>query len=125
MQSQLADARARPQTCGSSWRRLIRTPFYRRWPRNTPTIDRAVLQETAKLHADDAENLELWREFLPGVWRIFDKIYQRIDVSFDQHWGRVFITILWHRLVESFREGLASPGSDGAVCVFLPVSIRR
>ena len=27
-------------------------------------IDEAVLRETAKLHADDAENLRLWHEFL-------------------------------------------------------------
>ena len=28
-------------------------------------IDAAVLEETAKLHTADAENLRLWHEFLP------------------------------------------------------------
>ena len=44
-------------------------PLSRNSPREHPNIEQAVLEETAKLHAGDAENLKLWREFLPALPR--------------------------------------------------------
>src|SRR5690606_16603130 len=41
-----------------------------------PDIAAAVLRETAKLHAGDAENLSLWKEFMPICLADIERIYR-------------------------------------------------
>src|SRR4029079_3401699 len=55
-----------------------------------PNIDEAVLQETAKLHADDPENLQLWHEFLPNCRDEIARVYGRLNVKFDYEYGESF-----------------------------------
>lgn len=84
-----------------------------------PTIDQAVLAETAKLHADDPENLRLWHEFLPNCRDEIARVYRRLDVRFDHEYGESFYH---HRLADVVRDlrkkGMAED-SQGAVCVFI------
>jgi len=93
-------------------------------------IGSAVLGETAKLHAGDPENLRLWREFLPECEQEIDRVYRRLNVSFDHTLGESF----YNDYLESIVEGLIEQGiareSDGAICVFLegekvPMLIRK
>ena len=83
-------------------------------------IDRAVLEETARLHAGDPENLELWHRFLPQCKEDMRRIYDRIDIHFDHELGESF----YHDRLEGVVQDLAARGlaraSDGAQCVFLP-----
>ncbi len=82
-------------------------------------INQAVLEETAKLHAGDGTNLALWREFLPHCMGDIEKIYRRLDVSFDVVLGESFYHDQLQAVVDDLRDrGLAVP-SDGAICVFL------
>ena len=46
------------------------------------SIGRAVLDETARLHAGDEENLRLWEEFLPNCRDEIQKVYDRLDIVF-------------------------------------------
>ncbi|HUE74545.1 MAG TPA: arginine--tRNA ligase, partial [Pirellulaceae bacterium] len=55
-----------------------------------PSIDTAVLEETAKLHAGDEENLRLWHEFLPNCRDEIRRVYGRLDVQFDHEHGESF-----------------------------------
>ena len=91
----------------------------------TPAADQAdvrtaVLAETARLHAGDAENLRLWRQFLPVCLQDIEQIYRRLDVHFDHTLGESF----YNDQLSGIAEELLSRGiarvSDGAVCVFLP-----
>src|SRR4029079_17459196 len=45
-----------------------------------PAIDEAVLVETAKLHADDEDNLRLCHEFLPNCRDEIARVYRRLNV---------------------------------------------
>ncbi len=93
-------------------------------------IHQAVLQETAKLHASDRDNLQLWKEFLPKCREDIQRIYDRLDVTFDVELGESFYHDQLAAVVNDLqRRGLAQE-SEGAVCVFVdgfdaPMIIRK
>src|SRR5439155_953490 len=71
-------------------------------------IDEAVLQETAKLHTGDAENLRLWHEFLPHCRDEIARVYRRLNVSFDYEYGESFYHDRLAAVVEDLRhKGIA------------------
>ena len=84
-----------------------------------PTIARAVLDETAKLHAGDATNKELWEKFLPACLAEIQKTYDRLNVTFDYTLGESF----YHDRLAAVVDDLVARGlaveNDGAMCVFL------
>lgn len=83
-----------------------------------PGIGQAVLEETAKLHAGDAENRRLWEEILPACRDEIDEMYRRLGVTFDVTLGESFYHDRLAAVVESLeRHGIAR-GSDGAKCIF-------
>ena len=85
-----------------------------------PDIDDAVLRETAKLHSGDAENLSLWKKFLPYCEDEIERVYKRLDIQFDHTLGESFYhSMLGDVVAELQKRGLAKE-SDGAICVFLP-----
>jgi arginyl-tRNA synthetase len=85
-----------------------------------PDIGRAVLAETARLHEGDAENTRLWQEFLPPCRADIDRIYERLDVTFDVTLGESFYNDRLAGVVDDLtRRGIARE-SDGAICVFAP-----
>lgn len=84
-----------------------------------PSIAESVLQETAKLHAGDRENLALWHEFLPRCRLDLQRIYDRLDIRFDYEYGESFYHDQLAGVVQEFRRRGLAQDSDGAVCVFL------
>ena len=93
-------------------------------------ISEAVLRETAKLHAADPDNRQLWEDFLPKCREEIDRIYQRLGVTFDQELGESFYHDRLAEVVDKLAaEGLAKE-SNGAMCVFLdgydaPMIVRK
>jgi len=83
------------------------------------TIDEAVLAETAKLHAGDAENLRLWHDFLPHCRVEIQKVYSRLDVKFDHEHGESFYHDRLAAVVEDLKKKGLAQESQGAICVFL------
>jgi arginyl-tRNA synthetase len=82
------------------------------------SVEAKVLQETAKLHAGDAENRRLWEEFLPACEDEIDRVYGRLNVTFDHTLGESFYEDRLAAVVEELlQKGLARE-SDGAICVF-------
>ncbi len=93
-------------------------------------IDQAVLQETARLHADDPQNLELWQKFLPHCLEDIQRIYDRIDIRFDEQLGESFYHDRLGTVVSEFEQQGKAVKSDGATCIFLedfktPMIIRK
>jgi arginyl-tRNA synthetase len=93
-------------------------------------IAQAVLQETVLLHSGDEENGRLWNEFLPHCREEIQKIYDRLDISFDHELGESF----YHDQLGGVVEEMISKGfateSEGATCIFLdgfeaPMIIRK
>ena len=84
-----------------------------------PEIANAALLETAALHAGDETNLGLWKQFLPMCRADIQKIYSRLNITFDKELGESF----YHDQLADVVQDLEAKGftreSDGAVCVFL------
>jgi arginyl-tRNA synthetase len=80
----------------------------------------AVLEETARLHAGDPENLSLWERFLPFCRDEIDRIYSRLGIRFDHTLGESFYHDQLGGVIEKLREFSLASDSEGAVCVFLP-----
>ena len=83
-----------------------------------PTIDHDVLLETAKLHAGDAENKQLWDMFMPLAIAELNRVYQRLDISFDHTLGESFYHDMLAGLVSDLQEAGIAQESDGAICIF-------
>jgi arginyl-tRNA synthetase len=93
-------------------------------------IQSAVLAETAKLHAGDAENRRLWSEFLPFCEDEINRMYKRLGVTFDHTLGESFYEDRLAAVVEELlRRGIARE-SDEAICIFFdgieaPMIVRK
>ena len=84
-----------------------------------PDCGREVLAETAKLHAGDPENRGLWERFMPVCLAEIERLYRRLDVSFDHQLGESFFQPMLAGVVDDLlARGLARE-SRGAVGVFL------
>ena len=82
-------------------------------------IAQAVLTETSKLHAGDEENLRLWHEFLPHCKDEINRVYDRLNVTFDHVLGESFYHSMLSDVVSELKEKGLATTSDGAICVFL------
>lgn len=95
-----------------------------------PHIAQAVLEETAKLHAGDPENVRLWKTFLPDCRQEIQRLYDRLDIRFDYEYGESYYQDQLPGVVaDLLAKGLARE-SEGAICVFLegydtPMIIRK
>ena len=95
-----------------------------------PKIGSAVLEETAKLHSGDAENLRLWQEFMPPCLMTLEETYKRLNVTFDETLGESkYHDQLGPTVDELAKKGIARE-SGGALCVFfegqeVPMLIRK
>ena len=78
----------------------------------------AVLQETAKLHAGDAENLKIWNEVLPHSQDEINRIYQRLRISFDHTLGESFYQPMLGGIVEDLLKRKIATETNGAVGIF-------
>ncbi|MEK6248186.1 MAG: arginine--tRNA ligase, partial [Planctomycetales bacterium] len=82
-------------------------------------IDEAVLRETVLLHEGDEENLALWEQFLPACMEDIDRIYRRLDITFDKTMGESHYHDQLAGVVSDLQEKGIATESDDAICVFL------
>jgi arginyl-tRNA synthetase len=84
------------------------------------SIKRAAREELVKLQSGDAENLAIWRETVELSWREFQKLYDLLDISFDERLGEsAYNDALAPLCAELEKRGIARE-SDGALCIFFP-----
>ena len=93
-------------------------------------IGAAVLAETAKLHAGDEDNLRLWREFLPNCRDEIERVFARLNVTFDHTLGESFYHDRLAATVQDLLDRGIAKESNGAICVFLegqhtPMLVRK
>lgn len=73
--------------------------------------------ELVKLQQGDAENRALWEKFIELTLGEFNRIYKRLDVSFDLYRGESFYNDQLAGTVELLKEkGLASESEGALVC---------
>jgi arginyl-tRNA synthetase len=81
-------------------------------------IAQAAREETARLHAGNAENLRLWREFMPHCYAEIERIYRRLGVHFDHTLGESFYQPMLADVVRELRQRGIAQESEGAIVVF-------
>jgi arginyl-tRNA synthetase len=82
-------------------------------------VAEAARKETARLHAGDQENLELWRRFQPWCREEIDQLYRRLDVVFDHMTGESFYNPMLPDIVRDLKHKGLAVESQGALAVFL------
>ena len=84
-----------------------------------PEIGKAVLAETAQLHASNSSSLSLWKDILPACLEEINATYQQLGVTFNHTLGESF----YHDRLQGVVDDLCQAGiceeSDGAQCIFL------
>lgn len=85
-----------------------------------PQIAELARLETAKLHAGDDENTQLWNQFVPQCLAAIQGIYDRLDIRFDMTCGESFYNPMLADVVAEFQAKSLATESDGAICVFIP-----
>lgn len=95
-----------------------------------PHIAASALEETAKLHDGDQENVALWERFLPACLAEMNGTYERLGVEFDHTLGESFYHSRLAGVVQELQEKGIATESDGAICVFVegydaPMIVRK
>lgn len=85
-----------------------------------PSLEDAARAETAKLQAGDPENMALWEQFVEVSLREFNRIYDRLGVSFDVVHGESYYREELPELVEELKQAGLAVDDDGAVVVPFP-----
>ncbi len=82
------------------------------------TLADSARAELAKLQQGDADNTALWNEYMRVSRQAFERIYDRLDVTFDHWLGESFYNPMLADVVRELQDkGIARP-SEGAICVF-------
>lgn len=73
--------------------------------------------ETAKLQAGDQENHALWTRFIDASMVEFNRVYERLGVSFDEVLGESFYNPVLPGVVADLKAANIAEDSEGAVVV--------
>ena len=74
--------------------------------------------ELVKLQQGDAENLAIWQRCVELSKQGLQKIYDRLDVTFDHWFGESYYNDRLAPLVDELIATGIAEGSEGAICVF-------
>lgn len=84
------------------------------------SIKRTAREELVKLQAGDAENLAIWKQTVELSWCEFEKLYDVLDIRFDERLGEsAYNDALSPLCTELEKRGIATT-SEGALCIFFP-----
>lgn len=87
---------------------------------NDDVIKSTVREELVKLQAGDHENLAIWQTVVDTSLVEFQKIYDILDVHFDEHLGESFYNNALAPLVNRCVQNGLARESQGAICIFFP-----
>jgi arginyl-tRNA synthetase len=97
-------------------------------------IKKAAREELVKLQAGDPENLAIWKKTVELSWKEFEKLYNLLDVHFDERLGESSYNTALAPLCEDLLQRGIAEVSEGALCIFFrdtpalaekPVIIRK
>lgn len=83
-----------------------------------PSLDEEGRREFKKLEDGDAANRDLWQRFRDLSLAEFERVYNRLGVTFDSDAGEAFYEAHLAPLVQRLQEsGVAEVGADGALVI--------
>jgi arginyl-tRNA synthetase len=83
-------------------------------------VEEAARQETSKLHAGDPENRALWKQFMPHCLEALKKVYERLDIHFDEWLGESAYDEMLPQVVADVKAKGLAVESQGALVVEVP-----
>ncbi|MEX0585927.1 MAG: arginine--tRNA ligase [Pirellulales bacterium] len=119
LETAAAEATESPATLSAKLAAVDSDPRLSSLAADHANIGEAVLAETARLHIGDAENLRLWKQFVPPALADIDTIYRRLGVTFDHTLGESFYHDRLAGVVADLKKRGIAAESDGAVCIFV------
>lgn len=85
---------------------------------NDPSLDDLAREELKKLQGGDKENYALWQEFIKVSLDEYNKLYNRMGITFDTYYGESF----YHNMMPTVLDELVEKGlaveDQGAKVVF-------
>jgi len=81
------------------------------------SVKDAARLETARLHAGDPENRDLWNQFMPHCLGAIQEIYDRLGVRFDVQLGESFYDPQLASIVADLQKKGLAVESEGAIVV--------
>lgn len=85
-----------------------------------PELRETCKAELVKLQSGDEENLKIWEKCVEVSKIGLQKIYDKLDITFDHWLGESFYNDKLQPLVDDLLERKIATESDGAVCIFFP-----
>lgn len=83
-------------------------------------VKKTAREELVKLQQGDAENLEIWKKAVELSWQEFQKLYDLLDIRFDERLGESFYNTALGPLCDKLATVGLAKVSEGALCVFFP-----
>ena len=82
------------------------------------SLREAARAELVKLQQGDAENLEIWQRMIDLSREQFDRVYDRLGITFDETLGESFYNPMLADVVSDLAAQKIAEESDGAMAVF-------
>ena len=79
---------------------------------------RECREELVKLQQRDAENVGIWKQCVALSWTEFERMYELLDIHFDEHLGESAYNNRLAPLVQRLLDSGIAEISEGAVCIF-------
>ncbi len=86
--------------------------------KDDPSTRETCKSELVKLQAGDPENLAIWKQCVELSRRGLQKIYNRLDVTFDHWLGESYYNDRLAPLVDELLAAGIARESEGAICIF-------
>lgn len=83
-----------------------------------PSMEEEARLELKKLQDGDEENTRLWKEFIQVSLDEYNKLYNRMDVTFDTYNGESFYNNMMQSVVDELMEKEIARVDEGAKVVF-------
>jgi len=87
--------------------------------REATAVEEAARAETVKLHEGDPENRQLWEQFMPHCLEALRRVYDRLDIHFDEWLGESAYDAMLPGVVEDLQKKRLVSESEGALCAFV------
>ena len=83
-------------------------------------VKREAREELVKLQAGDPQNLGIWKQTVELSWREFEKLYNLLDIRFDERLGESAYNDALAPLCDKLKAAGIASESEGALCIFFP-----
>lgn len=80
-----------------------------------PELEAAAREELKKLQAGDEKNNRLWKEFIDISLKEYNKVYDRLDITFDHYFGESFYNSMMPGVLEELKEKGGCKGRPGSI----------